>query len=98
MYVSDGIVYGGEPREAIKVLNIKILPDFVMLVTFSNGETRLFDANVLSGEVFEPLKREDVFQKAVVDHGVVTWQNGMIDCAPEFMYQHSYEYPTAVSV
>jgi hypothetical protein len=52
----------------------------------------LFDATVLNGVAFEPLKDEAVFKAAVVDHGVVTWMDGEIDCAPEFMYKHSYEY------
>ncbi len=92
MYILNGIVYGGEPQETIKISEVKILSDRIMLITFSNGETRLFDASILSGEAFEPLKKDEVFQKGIVDHGVVTWLDGEIDCAPEFMYQHSYEY------
>ncbi len=97
-YLSEGIVYGSEPQEMIKILKIKILPDFVMLVTFSNGKTRLFDANVLDGEVYKPLGDHKVFENTVIDHGVVTWLDGKIDCAPEYMYAHSYEYPSAVSL
>ena len=63
-----------------------------LVQSFSNGETRLFDATVLNGVAFEPLKDEKVFADAVLEHGVVTWQNGDIDCAPEYMYEHSYEY------
>ena len=33
-----------------------------------------------------------IFQKPEIDHGVVTWMNGEIDCSPEFMYDKSYEY------
>ena len=64
----------------------------MMLLTFSNGETRLFDATVLDGAAFEPLKDEAVFEGATLEYGVVTWKNGDIDCAPEYMYEHSYEY------
>ena len=94
MYISNGIVYGGEPMESIKIISIKPLNDMIMLLTFSSGETRLFDATILSGEVFEPLKNEKVFQNPVIDHGVVTWLNGEIDCAPEYMYENSYAYDT----
>ncbi|MCD8230602.1 MAG: DUF2442 domain-containing protein [Clostridiales bacterium] len=92
MYILNGIVYGGEPMNPVKVLKIKVLPDKIMLLTFSNGETRLFDATILEGEVFNPLNNEDVFSSAVIDHGIVTWANGEIDCAPEYMYQNSYSY------
>jgi hypothetical protein len=88
----DGIVYGGEPSESIKITNIKILPDYIILITFSTGETRLFDATILEGKAFEPLKDKSVFQNAEIEHGVITWNNGEIDCAPEFMYENSYEY------
>ncbi len=92
MNIIDGIVYGGEPEEPMEVSAVKILPDMIMLITFSNGETRLFDASILNGEVFEPLKDRDIFEKVTIDHGVTTWADGEIDCAPEYMYQNSYEY------
>lgn len=96
MYIMNGIVYGGEPEGSIQVSSIKSLNDMIMLVTFSTGETRLFDATVLNGEVFEPLKQEKVFKNPVLDHGVITWDNGNIDCAPEFIYNNSYEYSEVI--
>ena len=95
MFFSGDFVYGGEPKESIKITDIKVLRDMMMLLTFSNGETRLFDATELKGSAFEPLKEEEVFKTANVDHGVVIWNNGDIDCSPEFMYEHSYEYVEA---
>lgn len=92
MFIMDGIVYGGEPKEIIKVSKVKILPDKILLLTFSTGETRIFDATILKGEIYNPLDDENIFQNAEVDHGVVTWANGEIDCSPEFMYENSYEY------
>ncbi len=92
MYIFNGFVYGEEPQKSIKIDSMKILPDRIMLLTFSNGETRLFDADELEGEVFEPLKDSHVFEDAVLARGVVTWKNGEIDCAPEYMYDKGYEY------
>ncbi len=94
MYVMNGFVCGGEPSEQMKIISVKTLNDMIMLITFSNGETRLFDATVLNGEVFEPLKDDSIFKNPVIDHGVVTWLDGQIDCAPEFMYENSYDYDT----
>lgn len=96
MYIMNDIVYGGEPVTNIKISSVKALEDMIMLVSFSTGETRLFDATILQGEVFEPLKKEDVFTNPVIEHGVVTWNDGSIDCAPEFMYDNSYEYSMAI--
>lgn len=92
MYVKNGIVYGDLEDTGIKVAAAKTLPDMILLLTFSNGETRLLDATDLKGPVYEALKDPAVFNHIMIDHGVVTWQNGEIDCAPEYMYEHSYEY------
>ena len=96
MYIMNGIVYGGEPVTSVEISSVKVLDDMIMLVSFSTGETRLFDATILQGEVFEPLKREEIFKNPIVDHGVVTWNDGNIDCAPEFMYENSYEYSRVI--
>ena len=92
MFIRDGIVYGGEPERPIRAEQVKILPDMMMLIRFNNGEYRLFDATVLEGPAFEPLRDEKVFAAPMIDHGVITWNDGEIDCAPEYMYDHSFEY------
>lgn len=92
MYIFNGFVYGESPQDIIKVKSVKPLDDMIMLITFSNNETRLFDATILNGTVFEPLRNEEVFQHPQIEYGVVTWDNGNIDCAPEYLYEHSYEY------
>ena len=92
MFIRDGIVYGGEPKQPVRTEQVKVLPDRMLLIQFNNGEIRLFDATVLEGPAFEPLRDEQVFSNPVIDHGVVTWKDGEIDCSPEYMYEHSYEY------
>ena len=92
MFIMDGIVYGSESSGMIKVSDIKILPDRIMILTFSNGERRLFDASILQDGIFERLKNDEIFNSASIEYGVVVWENGEIDCAPEFMYENSYEY------
>ncbi len=92
MYILNGIVYGDNPMDSVEVTGVKPLDDMIMLLTFSNGETRVFDATILEGEAFEPLKDADVFKHPVIEYGVVTWLDGEIDCAPEYMYNHSYKY------
>lgn len=44
MYIVNGIAYAGELEENIEVADIKILDDYMMIVLFSTGEYRLFDA------------------------------------------------------
>ena len=92
MFEMNGIVYGGEPKEPLKVESFKILSDKIMLITFSNGETRLFDATILNSGIFKKLDDESIFNNAKIDHGVITWLDGDIDCSPEFMYKNSFDY------
>ena len=95
MYISNGFVCGGTPSVSIRLSCVKPLRDMMMLLTFTTGETRLFDASILTGPIFEPLKNPVIFSKCEVDHGVATWMDGDIDCAPEYMYEHSFEYSVA---
>lgn len=56
MFVVDGVAYAGEPRESMGVASAWAVNDLPMLVTFSTGETRLFDATpLLEMPVFAPL-------------------------------------------
>ena len=64
----------------------------MMLVTFSTGEKRLFDTTKLKGPAFAPLADEKIFNNPVLFHGVITWNNGEIDIAPETVYKESYAY------
>lgn len=92
MYIINGIAYANEPVEQIEVSRVKPLEDGILLLTFNNGEKRLFDTTLLEGEVFEPLSDADIFNSVCVEDGVVTWNDDSIDCAPEYMYEHSYAY------
>lgn len=93
MYIIDGVAYAGKKTDDIKVKEVKVLDDMMMILTFTTGEQRLFDGSeLLSFPAFAPLKDEKIFKKAKVEYGVVTWNNGEIDIAPETMYQNSYAY------
>lgn len=94
MYIKDDIVYANNFNiENIKVEKIKIITDLCMLVTFNNGEKRIFDATkILKYPVYEDLKNYEIFKKAYVEHGVIVWKNGKIDISPEMVYNNSYVY------
>ena len=95
MYILNDICYAGEMQVGIKVTEAKPLRDGMRLVTFSTGEIRLFDATTLQGSAFAPLADEKIFNNPVVSHGVITWNNGEIDVAPETVYRNSYAYESA---
>ena len=93
MFIVDGIAYAGEPTPVMGVKAARVVADRVLLVTFSTGEERLFDATVLLDKpVYAPLSDPQVFADFAVDHEILTWENGDIDVATEFVYDHSYAY------
>ena len=93
MFVLDGIVYAGEPTADLKICDAHVVNDLSMLVSFSTGETRLFDAFELSRTpAFAPLNDQKAFEAFEIDHGVLTWLDGQIDIAPEAVYSRSFRY------
>ena len=62
MFVLNGIVYASEKRNDIEVISVKPLDDMMMILTFSTGEQRLFDATILTGSAFLPLKDDNIFK------------------------------------
>lgn len=95
MFIIDGIAYADtNPRgQETAVQAVKPLDDMMMIVTFKTGEKRLYDATqLLAYPAFQPLKNEAVFKGARVEYGIVTWDEGRIDIAPETMYENSYAY------
>ena len=92
MYIIDDVCYAGEAVSDIKVKEATALRGSMLLITFSIGEQRLFDATLLTGSAFEPLKDEKTLADFTIFHGVMTWMNGEVDIAPETMYADSYPY------
>ena len=92
VYIVDDVCYAGELVEGIKVTKVELLRGRIMLVTFSTGEKRLFDTTELNGSAFEVLDNEEVFNNPEIFRGVITWDNGKVDIAPEMVYKKSYEY------
>lgn len=93
MYIENGIAYAGTPTKEIRVRAVKPLDDLMMILTFTSGEKRLYDATqLLKFPAFQPLRDEAVFKSAAVECGIVVWKDGEIDVAPETMYANSYAY------
>ena len=92
MYIIDDVCYAGEAVSDIKVKEATVLRGSMLLITFSTGEQRLFDATLLTGSAFKPLKDEKTLADFTIFHGVMTWMNGEVDIAPETMYADSYPY------
>lgn len=68
------------------VIAVKVLPDYVLEIKFSNGEQRVFDMRpYLKFPAFSQLKEDNLFFKAHVFNGTVAW-NDEIDMSPDTLY------------
>lgn len=92
MYIIDDICYAGSPCEEVHVIEAKPLVGGMLLLLFSSGEKKLFDTRALTEPAFQPLRDESVFNTARVEHGFVSWADGSIDIAPEYVYENGVPY------
>ena len=77
--------------ELIWITAAKVLEGHKLHLTFNNGACKVFDfAQVLAKgmPIFEPLKNLTVFRNIVLEGWTFTWQDGTIDIAPEYLYEH----------
>ena len=63
--------------------------DFQLLLTFANGEKRLYNAKpLLEKPLYTQLRNPSFFMTAKAEYGTVLW-NDDIDIAPEHLYENS---------
>ena len=90
MYIVDGIAYAGERRPAIKISGVRPLDGYRLWLRFSTGEAGIFDFTpLLSAPAFAPLKDPATFRGVYIDYGATVWNDGEIDIAPEYLYEHA---------
>ena len=71
-----------------KVIEAKHTHDWTVYIRFDDGTEGEVDlGDELYGEIFEPLKEQEVFMKVFVhpEFHTICWPNGA-DFAPEFLY------------
>jgi len=62
--------------------SVKPLVDYKLELTYSNGRVGIFDMNeLLTYEVFSPLKDIEVFNKVKKNHGAIVWNEDIDLCA-----------------
>jgi len=70
----------------IGVKKVKPVDDYQLLLTFSNGEKRLFDMKpFLNKGIFKELRNIEMFRTAHVNFDTVGWDNDA-DFDPEVLY------------
>ena len=69
-----------------KVISVKPLANYMLLVEFDSKEIRLFDVKpYLNFGIFAELNDEHYFKDVRTSLGSITWKNGQ-DFSPETLY------------
>jgi hypothetical protein len=77
------------PKKNPNVVSVKVLDGYILELAFENGETGQFSMKpYLEYEVYKPLKNYELFKKARVTFGFVSW-NDDIDMSPDNLYLES---------
>ena len=100
MIVKNGICYPDDMAPILKVVSCRMIGDSILRVGFNNGDVRDADVSPLfSVPALAPLGNPEVLRNFALDHGVLTWLDGELDIAPEWLFDHGepFVYP-AVSV
>ena len=79
----------GEEEMLPRVLSVEARPDYRLVITFRNGERRVYDAGyLLKLPMYKNLAK--VFMLARAEYGTVVWPGDM-DISPDTLYLNSTE-------
>lgn len=72
-----------------KVTGVKVLENYQLELTFSTGETRVFDVSAYLGKgIFTELRDPAYFRRVRLAFGTVAWPNEQ-DFGPDSLYAES---------
>ena len=75
--------------DLIWVNKAQYLGDYRLGLSFSNGEERVFDAKefITKYPAFHVLQDKSLFSQFTLDGWTVSWMDGSLDIAPEYLYE-----------
>lgn len=88
MYELNGIVYAGNPTPMKKVIYAEYRGKQIIRIALNTGEIVDVDfSHGFEGSAFNPLKEESILRNFEIQHGVLTWCDGNVDVAPEYLLE-----------
>ena len=76
----------------LSVKEVKPLDGYKLLLTFENGEERIFDMKpYLEKGIFKELKDKSLFNSVKISYDSIEWENEA-DIDPEMVYEDSVPY------
>lgn len=75
-----------------EIINVKILEDYKLLLTFNNNEKKIKDMKpYLNKGIFKKLNNIEFFNNIKIIYGSISW-NGEIDMCADSLYETSEKY------
>lgn len=76
--------------ELIWITEAYYIDGYTLKVRFNDGCWRTFDFSTLFGthKVYEKIRDLNVFKQFTLDGWAVSWLDGNVDVAPEYIYEH----------
>lgn len=95
MKIRDGICYADSREQPLTIVGFKVNDDWTIRLKFSNGEVRTVDMHpLLSCKAFKPLEDIEKFKDVSLEYGTLSWLDGEIDIAPEYLWEQSGMQPS----
>ena len=89
--INDHEILQGKPLGP-RLTSVELLGNYKLLLTWTNGEKRIFDATkLLNYKVFSALRNETFFNNIKILNGTIAWEND-IDYCPDTLYLESTPY------
>lgn len=78
---------GGASVLRPKPIEVKPLENYLLLISFNNGEDKIFDVKpMISGSWFGELKDRSIFNTVKISGNTVEWVNGQDICPDDLYY------------
>lgn len=77
--------------DLVWITSARYLGEYRLELTFNNGEVRVFDGReiVNTHPLFRSLQSREAYRNYALDGWTISWENGKIDLAPEYLYEQS---------
>ncbi len=78
-------------KKMIWITKAEVSDNYTMILTFNDDSRRSFDFKQLieKDDLYKPLIDKKLFENFKLDGWTVSWANGSIDIAPEYLYENS---------
>ena len=78
-------------KTMVWIVEAEVLNDYTLKLVFNDGRKKIFDVKPLieKQDIYKPLKNNKLFERFKLDGWTVSWADGTIDIAPEYLYENS---------